>query len=492
MQAILGFVNRPSVPFEKYEKELYFGKDKDGLKYLKEVRGLKNKTLQHFHVGYNDKQREIAIPVFKSGDLVDYKFRKIDAKEFRRHSGGETWVVNEQAFQYAKEDKYIICVEGEFDAMALYQLGFHSVVSTTGGAQGPTTWIDKIPKGTRTYVCYDNDEPGQEAAQKLAERIGLEKCYNVVFKDVKDANEFLLKDGTKEKFQKILDNAEKFKIQGILNLREVIDSLEKNKIQRIPTFLSRLTSHLGGGVPKAGIITISGNAKTGKSSLLMNLCINHAMTGLPVLLISLENDLYFTVQRLLEIIVNKPYRLFTPEDFADLRETLSDFPLYLDVSLGNWDIKRIEKVVEQMKKLYGIEIFGFDHLSYLSGDEVKDIDDVMRRIKMLSRNQNIVSYIVSHIRRLKENDDYPTSNDLRGSSSIAQESNAILFMQGSKNGSEINIDLSRMSRSKLRIPIMFEGSTGVITDDMGRSVLHYDEVVPDEIFERKEIKIDKL
>ena len=141
-----------------------------------------------------------------------------------------------------------------------------------------------------------------------------------------------------------------------------------------------------------------------------------------------------------------------------------------------------------MKKLYGIEVFGFDHLSYLSGDEVKDIDGVMRKIKMLSRNQNVISYIVSHVRRLKENDDYPTSNDLRGSASIAQESNAILFMQGSKAGHEINIDLSRMSRSKLRIPINFDGSTGVISDDITRDVMHYDESVADEVFDRKELK----
>lgn len=487
VQALLGFANRPNIPWQKYRDMLFSDVGKPGREYLKS-RNLNKDTSKYFKLGFTE-TGEIAIPVFKSGDLIDYKFRSINEKKFRRHSGGETWVVNEEAFQYAEEDGYIICVEGEFDAMALYQLGFRSVVSTTGGAQGPTTWINKIPEGVKIIINYDNDEPGQEAAQKLAERIGIEKCYNIVFKECKDANEFLLKNGTTEEYQKLLDNAEKFKVQGILNLRDVIDSLEKNKIQRVPTFLSRLTSHLGGGIPRAGIITISGSPKQGKSSLLMNLLVNHALSGLPTLLVSLENDLYFTVQRLLEIIIKKPYKLFTKEDFEILKGTLSGLPLYLDVSLGNWDIKRIEKTVEQMKKLYGIEIFGFDHLSYLSGDEVKDIDEVMRRIKMLSRNQNIVSYIVSHIRKLKEKEEYPDSNDLRGSASIAQESNAILFMQSNENGHTLKIDLSRMSRSKLDIPIIFNGETGVITDDMERSVLHFGEIVPDDLFEKRDIKI---
>lgn len=486
---IMGQASRPSVPWKVYFDNLKADGGAPGRDYLK-ARGLNGNTATHFKLGFTD-AREIAIPVFKNGDLVDYKFRNIDEKKFRRHSGGETWVVNEEAFKIAKEEKKLICVEGEFDAMALYQLGFDYVVSTTGGAQGPTPWLNEIDKDVLVYICYDNDEPGQEAAVKLADRIGIDKCLNMVFKDAKDANEFLLKGGTKEQFEQMMDEAKKFNVEGILRIQDVIESLEKNKIQRVPTFLERLTSHLNGGIPRAGIVTISGREKAGKSSLLMNLCINHAKAGLPTLLISLENDLYFTVQRLLEILVNKPYAEFTEEDFYTLKSTIADLPLYLDVSLGDWNIGRIEKTVSQMKRLYGIEIFGFDHLQYLSGDEVKDIDSVMRRLKMMSRNLNIITYLVSHINRSGSQDDYPESKHLKGSSSIGQEANALLFMVSTKNGHEISIDLSRMSRSKLKIPVSFEGTTGVITDDMARPVMHYGDVVEDIVANRPEISLDK-
>lgn len=488
IKSLFGLHARPSVPFQQYEDNLYFSDDKSGLEYLNKQRGLKPSTLQHFHVGMTE-TKEIAIPVFKDGELIDYKYRKIVEKEFRRHPGAETWVVNEPAFQYATEDKYIVCVEGEFDAMALFQLGFKSVVSTTGGAQAPTPWIKRIPDNVKIFICYDNDEPGQEAAQKLAERIGIHKCYNITFKDVKDANDFLLGGGTKAEFQKMLDTADKFQIKGILKINDVLESLKKNKVERVDTFSKRLTAHLDGGIPKAGVITISGKPKAGKSNLLMNMLLHHAKQGHPTLLISLENDLFFTVQRLCEILLQKPYKKFTDKDFNTLKNEFLEMPLYLDVSLGNWDIDRIEKVVDQMKSLYGIEFFGFDHLGYLSGDEVKDIDDVMRRTKMMSRNLNIVSYIVVHIRKMMNDDDYPTANDLRGSASMAQESNAVLFMVNTKGGQEISIDISRMSRSKLRIPIIFDGPSGSIADDMSRSVKHYDDEVEDpipNIIERKE------
>ncbi len=292
--SVMGMASRPDTPWRKYHDYLMSDDGLSGREYFKS-RGLNKDTAKHFKIGFTE-SNEIAIPVFKNGDLVDYKFRSIANKEFRRHSGGETWVVNEQAFQYAEEDKYIICVEGEFDAMALYQLGFRSVVSTTGGAQGPTPWLNNIPDDAQIYICYDSDLSGQEAAYKLADRVGIERCKNIVFKNVKDANDFLLDSGTKEEYQRLLDDSKRFNVEGILKIGDAIDSLEKNRIQRVPTFLSRLTSHLGGGIPKAGIMTISGHSKAGKSNLLMNMIVNHAKAGMPTLMISLENDLYLVLR----------------------------------------------------------------------------------------------------------------------------------------------------------------------------------------------------
>ena len=37
--------------------------------------------------------------------------------------------------------------------------------------------------------------------------------------------------------------------------------------------------------------------------------------------------------------------------------------------------------------------------------------------------------------------------------------------------------MSRMSRSKIRIPIIFNGESGRMEDDMERPVRHYDEII---------------
>ena len=172
LKDIWGIHSKPQVPYSAYESALYKhdvnSGAKEALKYLIETRKLKLSTLQHFHVGYNVEQHEIAIPVIKDSELIDYKYRGVSEKTFRRHPGSATWIVNEEALQHATEDGYIIITEGELDALSVYQLGHRSVVSPTGGAQGPTPWAGKIADKVKVYINVDNDEPGQDFAQKLA------------------------------------------------------------------------------------------------------------------------------------------------------------------------------------------------------------------------------------------------------------------------------------------------------------------------------------
>ena len=474
--------SKPSTPASLYEDNLY-GKDKRGLAYLVKKRCLKLSTLQNFHIGYT-KNGEIAIPVFKEGELIDYKFRSIEEKSFRRHPNSETWCFNDGAFLSLQDDKYIIIAEGELEVLTFWQMGFKNVISGTGGVQAKTPWINKIPNNVKVYIALDNDEPGQEAAQELSERIGIDRCYNVKYTK-KDANEMLVSGATSSDFQKLLDNAEKFRVKDIFRIDEVIDNLKKNKVQKVNVFSDRITAHLNGGVPKQGVVTISGKPKVGKSSYLTNILIRHADKGLPVLLISLENDLYLTIQRILETKLKKPYKSFTEEDWDFVKNSMKDYPFYIDTSMGSYNMERVEGIVSQMKKSYGIEVFGFDHLGYLAGEDAKDIESTMKGLKMMSRNNNVITYVIVHVNRSYDEGDYITSDHLKGSSAMAQESNIVFILNDTKAGMEVNIDMSRMSRSKLRVPIIFDGESGLMTDDLDRSVKHYDEEVEDVIEEVK-------
>lgn len=99
---------------------------------------------------------------------------------------------------------------------------------------------------------------------------------------------------------------------------------------------------------------------------------------------------------------------------------------------------------------------------------------------MLARRYDIIVYMISHVRKTQDVNDYATIEDLKNSSSIAQDSDIVLFIYGTKLGHEISIEKARMSKSKLRIPIIFNGETGRMEDDNNREVKHFGEKVEEE------------
>jgi len=170
-------------------------KNKEALLYLMRDRGFTIETIKHFKLGLSEKN-SISIPIYKNGELIDWKFRSIppEEKRFYRFPNSETWVFNfDEGMMEAKKKNEIYIVEGEGDAISMYQNGFHNVISLVGGAQSMGTWIMELDKINKINICLDSDQVGQESARKLAERIGLEKCQNIVL-PTKDANEFFLKD----------------------------------------------------------------------------------------------------------------------------------------------------------------------------------------------------------------------------------------------------------------------------------------------------------
>lgn len=477
--------SRPSDEWTKYHSALFDPKSMTQYEYLQKERMLDVKTIRKFRLGVNAKG-DIAIPVFKNGELIDYKFRSVAAKNFYRVPNSETWVVNEEAFVTAKEDGFIIITEGEFDAMAVWQMGLRSVVSSTGGAQEVTKaeWIAQIPEGVKIYINYDSDEVGQTAARTLAERIGIERCYNVVL-DVKDANDFIRAGGTNETYRSYLRKAKRFDIAGIEQLGGLLERLRANKIERTPTFLERFNAHTKGGIMSRSLVVVSGFTGVGKSTAVLNFLVGHANSGLPVLIITLENDLIYTIQRILEIKYGVELSKFTKELWAEVEEDLKTYPFYVDTTMSTTSMRDIKKMTMQAKQLYGVQIFAYDHLHFvLDGKDslTKEIAAMTKEFKLLAVEQNIIVYLIAHVRKPeKSTTTIVNIHDLKDSSAIGQLADMVLFMNSFKTGYELTIEKSRTSRSHISIPILFDGDTGKMSDDRSRQARSYDEVLDDAI-----------
>ncbi len=471
------YYNKPTTNPSDYYNNLFKPENRDALDWLLEERKLDLLTIEKFRIGLNE-SGNIAIPVFRNGELLDYKFRKWKEKGFYRVKDSETWVINEGGFELAYEKGYIIITEGEFDCMAVWQMGFGAVITGTGGVKGTTEWLNLIPDGIKVYINSDNDEVGQEYAKKIADRLGIERCYNVIL-PTKDANDFIKQGHTAEEYLKALENAKRFDIPGIEKVSNVIEDIRNNPMKRYSTHLRRLDIHTKGGIIKNGFVTIIAKPGTGKSSLLLNFLIHHADEGIPVLLVSLEDDISLTIQRILEIRYKTPISKFTDALWAKARSELVNYPFYVDSSKETNTVNKLRKVVSQAKKLYGVEIVGYDHVEMITMRK-DELPEVARQMYNIKNESNVTLYTISHVRKGERDQKMITADDTYGTAAFHQLSNVVIILQNFGKGMELTIEKSRESRSHLRIPIFFNGETGEIKDDESRKVKFFDQEVEDE------------
>jgi len=61
----------------------------------------------------------------------------------------------------------LIC-EGELDRLALLSKNIPAITSTHGAMTFKQEWCEKIGKGRKIYICYDNDDAGKKGAEKVA------------------------------------------------------------------------------------------------------------------------------------------------------------------------------------------------------------------------------------------------------------------------------------------------------------------------------------
>ena len=69
------------------------------------------------------------------------------------------------------DNKPLMICEGELDRLALISKGITAITSTHGATTFKQEWIEKVGKGRKIYVCYDNDDTGKKGAEKVAKMV---------------------------------------------------------------------------------------------------------------------------------------------------------------------------------------------------------------------------------------------------------------------------------------------------------------------------------
>jgi replicative DNA helicase len=196
----------------------------------------------------------------------------------------------------------------------------------------------------------------------------------------------------------------------IVSSEELIEAVRANMGQdRIMSGFSNLDSHLKGFRPNQ-LIVLSALTKSGKTSFCMDLTTKLAD----------KNPLWFSFEESAdELIEQYIERDQTPPHFVTPKEIPEKTLQWVE-----------SKIIEGIAK-YNSKIVFIDHLDFIvpfGGDNRSDsIAHTMRELKGIARRWNIVVFLLCHVVKA-EMDKQPTLNDLRGSSSIAQEADTVMLL----------------------------------------------------------------
>lgn len=414
------------------------------IKYF-EDRGISNNTTLRFKLSEATEwmpKAEKEIPVicfnyYRNDQLVNIKFRG-SGKDFKMSKGSELIFYNLDAI---KNERSVVIVEGEIDAMTLHEAGVYNVVSVPNGAQsnGKLEYLDNCwqyfeDKDT-IFLMLDNDEPGQKLREELARRLGKNRCFKLEYPaDCKDANEVMVKHG-KEKILQMLSEAIEWPIEGILEMADmypdVMEMYENGYPEGLKAGIEGFDEHLTFSGGQMTIVT--GTPGSGKSEFIdyiMTKCA--ASNGWSFAVCSFENQpSALHVTKLCEKIAGKafgfrknPYARMSKEELENAIDVVNKY--FFFININNVDVT-LDGIIEKAKELVtrkGIKSLLIDPWNYIEHKipagytETQYISEALTSLKSFAISFGVHVFLVAHPTKMKKEGqkyEIPTLYSISGS-----------------------------------------------------------------------------
>lgn len=426
-------------------------------------RGISRATLDRCGIGFDKATRSIMFPYKKSGQVVNIKFRTQD-KKFRQCKNAEKTV-----FMYDNiDDEFTVITEGEMDAVSIVESGIDEVCSLPDGASAFTFWEsveDRFKSVKKVIIWTDNDQPGYQARQELAKRVGYEKAYYVETpKDCSDANEVLKKYGA-DKVRQLIAEAREFPIDGIVYAKDVdlVGYWKHGAKEGLSTGLKSLDPFWK-FAPEAGeLVVATGYPGHGKSDFMLDLLVRQAKNGHKIGLFSPEE---FPLPRLMKKCVEKFYGLNAKELCEDQVEAAHHwlhenfFFQYLED-----DTPDVDMICDSIKALAikkGVRFYlcdpwnELDHSVRGNLSETEWVNMALGKLRRVARAHCVTVIVVAHPVKPRPEDEgkAPSSWAIAGSAGFRNKSDVVLsvnrpyYGKQEENG-EVDINITKVKDKDL-------------------------------------------
>lgn len=327
-----------------------------------------------------------------------------------------------------------ICIqEGELDAATMKQWGIPAVSVPNGVSD--VEWIDLdwnwLERFEKIYLFFDNDDPGKQFSIKVAQRIGVHRCFIVSLKgDYKDPNSCLV-DGnwTAEDMQKVLAEAKAIDLAEIKRpdeyTKEVVDYFTNDpSLRGWPT---PWTPSLEWRLRPGELTILTGYSSHGKTALLNQLMVHLLSEQCKILDISLEVPAAETSYYMACCALGK---LKAPKEEAEgVLKWMGNNLMFLDI-VGTATPDKLFEAMDYSRKRHGVDIIVLDSL-FKCGVDSKDYEAQRQFIDRLTTFVNKTRahvILVAHSRKSNSGNELspPNKSDISGSSDLQNGAHNIL------------------------------------------------------------------
>ncbi len=252
----------------------------------------------------------------------------------------------------------------------------------------------------------------------------------------------------------------------LANVLKQMQELAENKgrLRGVPTGYKEFDA-MTGGLQKGALIVLAARPGVGKTSLAMNIAV-HAATeeNKKVAIFSLEMSKEELMQRALASVArvnlskvlsgrmdeNEWKRIWTAE------KKLAESGIYVDPS-SEPNPFEIRSKCQKLKMTDGLDLIVIDYLQLMDmksdknksqrfDSDVQKIQAITRALKLMAREIGVPIVVLSQLTRLNErrdgkNDGHkPVLSDLRGSGSIEQDADIVLFLYNPANYNDVTTE----------------------------------------------------
>jgi twinkle protein len=372
---------------------------------------------------------------FRDGNLINVKYRSGD-KGFKLVKDAEKIFYNLDGIKGKKE---IYIVEGEMDCLTFVQNGITNCISVPNGAtkgQNNLSYLDNsweyFEGAEKVYIATDHDENGDNLANELARRIGVEKCFRMDLLPFKDANEQYCKTGKLD-----LTKFKPFPITGVYSISDHWDdflNLLKNGFPVGWKPRGKLGEHISFHPGYTSIITgIPGHGKSEVlDQILIQLSIDYNLRGGFFTPENWPTELH--IIKLTEKLLGKSAFKANGMELTKAKEFMTDKFYWIYPDEG-YKLETVLDKIRQAVLKYGINWYVIDPWNKLEhhDDSTNYVSRCLDLISNFNKKNGTHAFIVAHPTKMKFNReegkyDVPGLYDISGSANFFNKADIGLSM----------------------------------------------------------------